>query len=325
MKSLFQFIALIVVLIILMVLSGTFYVVDETEQVIITQFGQPVGEPIQTAGLYLKIPLIQKVNVFEKRLLDWDGKVNEIPTRDKKLIIVDTNARWRIVDPLKFLQSVGDIRTGQARLDDIIDSYTRDLVSSHYLVEVVRNSNDLFERVGKKRAEEHKQDSGMTVEQDEALEEISVGRDKLTRLILEKCKEKVKLNFGIELVDVRIKRITYVRDVLVKVYDRMISERKRAAEEYRSEGQGKKFEIEGQMTKELKTITSEAYKTAEGIMGEADAQVIKIYAEAFGRDPEFYQFTKTLETYKETLDKNVTILLSTDSEYFQLLKSARKR
>ncbi|MDP7420282.1 MAG: protease modulator HflC, partial [bacterium] len=252
MKSLFQLTGIIILIVVIAVVSGTFYVVDETEQVIITQFGEPVGEPITAAGLHLKIPLIQQVNVFDKRLLDWDGKANEIPTRDKKLIIVDTNARWKIVDPLLFLQSVGDLRTAQARLDDIIDSVTRDLVSSHQLVEVVRNSNELLDRIEERKEKREKDENTEFTGSQEVLERIKDGREKLTADILEGCQKIVRDGFGLELVDVKIKRIIYVQEVLVKVYDRMVSERKRAAEQYRSEGQGKKAEIEGRMSKDLK-------------------------------------------------------------------------
>ena len=322
MKSLFQLTGIIILIVVIAVVSGIFYVVDETEQVIITQFGEPVGEPITAAGLHLKIPLIQQVNVFDKRLLDWDGKANEIPTRDKKLIIVDTNARWKIVDPLLFLQSVGDLRTAQARLDDIIDSVTRDLVSSHKLVEVVRNSNELLDRIEERKEKREKDENTEFTGSQEVLEQIKDGREKLTADILEGCQKIVRDGFGLELVDVKIKRIIYVQEVLVKVYDRMVSERKRAAEQYRSEGQGKKAEIEGRMSKDLKEITSEAFRKAEEIRGEADAKVTKIYADAYGKDAEFYRYLKTLETYVQTMDNNVLLLLSTDNDYLKLLQSA---
>ena len=297
----------------LAVLVSSLYVVDETQQVVITQFGEPIGEPISDAGLHFKVPFIQKANYFEKRLLEWDGSPNQIPTKDKKYIWVDTTARWRIADPLKFLQSVGNETGAHARLDDIIDSATRDAVTGLLLVEAVRNTNQLLER-----AVEAPEEEGLSTE--EALERIEVGRENLTRDILTQAQELVP-QYGIELIDVRIKRIDYVKEVREKVYERMISERKRAAEQYRSEGQGKKAEIDGQMAKELKSITSEAYRKAQEIEGEADAEAIKIYAEAYSRDPEFYSFLKTLETYKETIDKGSTIILSTDSAYFEYLKS----
>lgn len=300
----------VLLFLVLVVLVSSVYVVDETKQVVITQFGEPIGEPIVDAGLYFKRPFIQRANYFEKRMLEWDGRPNQIPTKDKRYIWVDTTARWRIADPLKFLQSVGNETGAHARLDDIIDSATRDAVTSHLLVEAVRNTNQLLERA----AEELKE-----LGTPEALERIEVGRENLTRGILMQAREMVP-QYGIELVDVRIKRIDYVKEVREKVFERMISERKRAAEKYRSEGQGKKAEIDGEMGKELKRITSEAYRTAQEIEGKADAEAIKIYAEAYSRDPEFYSFLKTLETYKETIDSGSTLILSTDSAYFEYLK-----
>jgi len=295
----------------IVVLRGTIYTVDETQQVVITQFGRPVGEPIKTAGLYFKRPFIQKANYFERRILQWDGSPNQIPTKDKRYIWVDTTARWRITDSLKFLQSVGNETGAHARLDDIIDSSTRDSITSHLLIEVLRNTNRLLER-----AEEAEEVLGA----EEALARIEVGREKLTREILKQAQELVP-QYGIELIDVRIKRINYVEEVRKKVYQRMISERNRVAEQYRSEGQGKKAEIEGEMEKELKRITSEAYRKAQEIEGKADAEAIKIYAEAYSKDPEFYSFVRTLETYKETIDERSTLILSTDSDYFEYLKS----
>ncbi|HDN85254.1 MAG TPA: protease modulator HflC, partial [Candidatus Aerophobetes bacterium] len=280
----------VVVIIGIIVLSSALYVVDETQQVVITEFGQPVGKPITRAGLYVKKPFIQKVNYFDKRLLVWDGVPTQIPTRDKKYIWVDTTARWRIVDPLKFLQSVGSERGAQARLDDIIDSATRDKITSYPLAEIVRNSNREFVT------------TEVFIQKEEEITNIKKGREAISREIL---KEAAKLvpQYGIELVDVRIKRLNYVEDVRKKVYTRMISERKRVAEQYRSEGMGKKAEIEGMREKELQKITSEAYKKAEIIKGQADAKATKIYADAFSKDPEFYSFLRTLESYQDTLNE----------------------
>lgn len=303
---------LIVILVVLglVVISSSVYVVDETQQVVITQFGKPIGEPIRTAGLRFKRPFVQKVNYFEKRILQWDGSPNEIPTRDKRYIWVDTTARWRITDPLKFFESVGNETGAHGRLDDIIDSATRDFITNHVLIEALRNTNRLLERG--EQAEE-------VLGAEEALDRIAVGREALTRGILKQAQQLVP-QFGIELIDVRIKRINYVEDVRRKVYDRMISERNRAAEKYRSEGQGKKAEIEGEMEKELDRIESEAYREAQEIQGDADAAAIKIYAQAYSKDPEFYSFLKTLETYKKTIDERTTIILSTDSDYFGYLR-----
>lgn len=303
-----------VVLLILIIVafgSGLIFKVDETQQVVITQFGKPVGKPITAAGLHFKKPIIQQAHYFEKRLLDWDGDPNQIPTKDKKYIWVDTTARWRIVDALKFLQSVGGEMTAHGRLDDIINSATRDVVTAHLLVEAVRNSNRILE------SEKEGEDVIVT---DEALERIAVGRELLEKAILEKSKVLAP-QYGIEIIDVRIKRVNYVEDVRNKVYDRMVAERKRAAEKYRSEGHGKAAEIEGQVAKELKLITSEAYRQAQIITGKADAEAISIYARAYSQDSEFYSFLKTLETYQNTIDEKSTVILTTDSDYYKYLKS----
>ena len=298
------------IIVVLAFASGALFIVDETKQVVITQFGKPVGEPITSAGLHFKAPFIQQAHYFEKRLLEWDGDPNQIPTKDKKYIWVDTTARWKIVDALKFLQSVGNEMSAHSRLDDIINSATRDAVTNHLLVDAVRDSNRILE--SKELGED-------AIFAEEALERIEVGRQQLTRAILEKTKVLAP-QYGIEIVDVRIKRVNYVEDVRNKVYDRMIAERKRAAEKYRSEGQGKSAEISGQVGKELKLITSEAYRQAQGIVGKADAEAIGIYAQAYNQDPDFYSFLKTLETYQKTIDENSTIILTTDSDYYKYLK-----
>lgn len=304
------FFVVLVILVIAAFGSGALFIIDETKQVIITQFGKPVGEPRTSAGLHFKTPFIQQAHYFEKRLLDWDGDPNQIPTKDKKYIWVDTTARWKIVDALKFLQSVGNEMAAHSRLDDIINSATRDAVTSHLLVEAVRNTNRILET---------KEEGEDIIVTEEALERLEVGRQQLTRAILEKAKVLAP-QYGIEIVDVRIKRVNYVEDVRNKVYDRMIAERKRAAEKYRSEGLGKSAEIQGQVSKELKLITSEAYRQAQGIIGKADAEAISIYAGAYGQDAEFYSLLKTLETYKNTIDENSTIILTTDSDYYKYLK-----
>ena len=302
-----------VVLVILVIAafgSGALFIIDETKQVVITQFGKPVGQPISSAGLRFKTPFIQQAHYFEKRILNWDGDPNQIPTKDKKYIWVDTTARWKIIDALKFLQSVGNEMGAHSRLDDIINSATRDAVTNHLLVDAVRDSNRILE--SKELGED-------AIFADEALERIEVGRQQLTRAILEKTKVLAP-QYGIEIVDVRIKRVNYVEDVRNKVYDRMIAERKRAAEKYRSEGQGKSAEISGQVGKELKQITSEAYRQAQGVVGKADAEAINIYAQAYSQDPDFYSFLKTLETYQKTIDEKSTIILTTDSDYYKYLK-----
>ncbi|GAI67568.1 unnamed protein product [marine sediment metagenome] len=302
----------IAIIAVLLAISGVLYIIDETRQVVITQFGKPIGEPVTEAGLHFKMPFIQQANYFEKRVLEWDGTPNQIPTKDKRYIWVDTTARWKIVDALKFLQSVGNEIGAHARLDDIIDSATRDSITSHKLVEVARNTNRILK-------EQQEAEEDRMKQSEEELEKIKIGREILTRGILREA-SKIVPQYGIELIDVRIKRINYVSDVQKKVFDRMISERKRAAEQYRSEGQGKKAEIEGRRGKELNQIRSEAYKIAEEIKGKADAEAIDIYANAYNKDPEFYSFLRTLETYKNTIDANTTVILSTDSEYLQYLK-----
>jgi len=292
-------------------LSGTAFIINEGQQVVITQFGRPVGRPITGAGLHFKIPFIQAAHYFEKRLLDWDGEPNQIPTKDKKYIWVDAVARWRITDALKFLQSVGNELGAQGRIDDIINSATRDIVTGHQLVEAVRNSNRILET---------KAEGDDLIVTDEALERIGDGRAKLEAAILERA-QVLAPQYGVAIVDVRVKRITYVEEVRNKVYDRMIAERKRAAEKYRSEGQGKSAEIEGQTAKALKQITSEAYRQAQIIMGKADAEATAVYASAYSRDPGFYSFIKTLDTYRTTIDDKSSVILTTDSDYFSYLKS----
>ena len=298
---------LVVIIIGLIILGGTLYTVDQAQQVIITQFGEPIGKPITEAGLHVKKPFIQKVNYFEKRLLAWDGLPTQVPTKDKRYIWVDTTARWRIVDPLKFLQTVGSERTALGRLDDIIDSATRNQITRHLLYELVRNSEREFV------------ETEVSLEIEDKIGEVKYGREKISRMILEEASRLVP-EFGIELVDVRIKRLNYVERVRQGVYARMIAERKRVAEQYRSEGQGKKAEIEGMREKEQQKITSQAYRRAQEITGKADAEATKIYAGAYSKDPEFYSFLKTLDTYKGTLDEKTWLLLTSDSDFYKYLK-----
>ena len=301
----------VVILGALVLAGGVFYVVNEAYQVVITQFGEPIGEPVTKAGLHLKTPFIQQAHYFDKRLIEWDGMPTQIPTKDKKFILIDEVARWRITDPLLFMQTVGNELGAMARLNDIIGSATRDVVTGHILQEAVRSSNRLLDE-----PIETGEDIILPAEVGERIEK---GRDELTRLILARASELVP-SYGIELVDMRVKRINYIEEVRQKIYDRMIAERKQAAEKSRSEGQGKRAEIEGQMEKELKRITSEAYRTAQEVKGQADAESTAVYAEAFNKDPEFYTFLKTLETYRSTVDDSSTLILTTDSDYFRYLK-----
>ena len=298
-------------ILVLATLSSTFYTVSEQEQVVITQFGEPIGQAISSPGLHAKIPFTQDVNVFDKRWLEWNGNPNQVPTRDKKYIWVETYARWRIANPLLFFQRLRDERGAQSRLDDIIDGETRNVIASHNLIEIVRVSNRAFE------AAEEAED----VMEAETMRQVELGRDKITRLILERASQ-VMPDYGIELVDVQIQRINYIETVQSKVFDRMISERKRIADRYRSEGQGKSAEIRGKKERELKVIESEAYKKTQEVMGGGDAKATAIYAEAYNRDRELYKFLRTMETYKTTIDKQSWLMLSTGADVFHYLQSA---
>ena len=313
MKNALSMITAAAVVVVALSLSGTFYVVAETEQVIVTMFGKPVGDAVSAPGLHLKIPVLQKANFFDRRFLEWDGDANQIPTRDKKFIWVDTYARWRITDPLLFFQRLRDETGAQSRLDDILDGETRDAVAKQDLVEIVRSTNREFLR----------SDDWVEGEEAEIFYQIEVGREKITREILANASKRT-LELGIELVDLRLKRINYVEEVRKKVYERMVSERRRIAEKYRSEGQGESARIRGQKERELKGITSEAYRQAQEIVGKADAEATKIYAEAYNQDPDLYRFMKTLETYRETMDEKSWMILTTDGEFFEYLKGVGK-
>jgi len=292
-------------------LYSALYTVSETEQVVITQFGEPIGQAITQPGLHVKVPFAQEANVFDKRWLEWNGNANQLPTRDKKYIWVETYARWRIANPLLFFQRLRDERGAQSRLDDIIDGDTRNVIANHNLIEVVRTSNRAFER-----AEEVED-----VMEAEAMRQVDLGRDKITRLILERA-SRVVPDYGIELVDLQIQRVNYIESVQTKVFDRMISERKRIADRHRSEGQGKSAEIRGKKERELKVIESEAYRKTQEIMGRGDAEATGIYAEAYGRDPELFRFLRTMETYHSTIDKDSWLVLSTDADLFRYMQSA---
>jgi membrane protease subunit HflC len=295
--------------------AGSAFIVDETEQVVITQFGKVIGSPKREPGLYFKIPVIQEANYFPKNLLQWDGNPGQIPTLDKTYIWVDTFARWRITDPVKFFQTVNNTVSALARLDDIIDPAVRNFITSFRLIETVRRSNrelDTFE-IGMESVKKEFQSSLS----------ISAGRELIMKGILEQAQPKLA-QFGIELVDVKIKRINYVKEVRESVYGRMIAERKQIAEKFRSEGHGEAQKITGEKERDLKRITSEAYRKAQEIKGKADAEATRIYAQAFGADPSFYSFAKTLEVYNESLSKDSSLVLSTDSELFKYLKGYSK-
>jgi modulator of FtsH protease HflC len=293
------------------VLYDSAFTVSETEQVVITQFGRIVGDAIKDPGLKFKLPFIQQTHVFNKNILEWDGEPGQIPTLDKTFIWVDAFARWRIVDPIKFFQTVNNRLNAVGRLNDIIDPAVRNFITSHKLIDAVRKSNRELDtaEVGLEDLEKKPQ-SHYT---------ITIGREKITQGILDQAQPKVD-QFGIELVDVKIKGINYVEEVRKSVYDRMIAERKQIAEKFRSEGKGEAQKVLGQKDKELQQITSEAYRIAQELKGKADAEATQIYAAAYGLDPDFYSFLQTLEVYNDSLDKSSSIVLSTDSELMKYFK-----
>lgn len=302
----------VVAFIAFIVLSSALFTVKETEQVVLTQFGKPVGKPIKTPGLKLKMPFVQDVHAFDKRFLEWDGDPNQIPTKDKRFIWVDSYARWRITDPLLFFQRLRDEQGAQSRLDDILDGETRNTIAKHELIDLVRSTNRPFV-VAEDIAE---------LSQPEAAERVEFGRDKLTDEVLQNARRRTG-DLGIEVLDFRIKQINYVDEVRQEVYARMISERKRIAERYRSEGAGEAARIAGEKERELRVIESEAYRAAQEVRGKADAAAADIYAAAYNRDPEFYRFLKSMGTLEESFDAETMLLLSTDSELLRYLNAAR--
>ncbi len=305
----------LVVVLIILAAGGiylSYFIVNERQQVIITQFGKPVGKPVTKPGIYFKVPFMQEANYFDRRFLEWDGNPNQIPTKDKRFIWVDTYARWRIADPLLFFQRVRDERGAQSRLDDILDGETRNAIANNNLVELIRSSNRTYQ------IDEELLDS----DEGDALLKIQYGRDQITRSIISAAAPRT-LELGIELLDLQFKRINYVEEVQRKIFERMISERKRIAEKFRSEGQGEASKILGEKARELKKIQSEAYKTAQEIIGKADAEATAIYASAYNRTAEsreFYRFIKTMETYKTTLSDKDWLFLSTKGDFFGYLQ-----
>ena len=296
---------------ILVVLSSATYQVHETNQVIITQFGQPIGEAKTEPGLHFKVPFIQKTNYFEKRFLEWDGSPNQVPTKDKRFIWVDTYARWRIVDPLRFFERLRDERGAQSRLDDILDGETRNSVARYDLIELVRSNN-------------RNPDDVLVESEEEAaiLEGIEMGRGNIAAEILATSAQRTE-DFGIELLDLRLKRINYVEEVQQDVFARMIAERQRIAEEFRSEGEGEAARIAGERDLELLRIQSEAYREAEELRGVADGAATAVYGDAYNADPDFYAFTKSMETYEATMDSTTMFILGTDNELLKYLEQPR--
>ena len=312
-----QIATLVIVVIGSYVLMSSIYTVNEVEQMIITQFGKPVGEPVTTAGLKFKVPFVQEVNPIDKRVLEWDGNPSDMPTKDKLYISVDLFARWRITDPLQYFLRLRDERSAQSRLDDILGSETRNAIAKHELIEIIRTTKD---RVPLRDTfltdAERKLDMGSLVP-------IQKGRKLVEQEIFAAAAEKVRV-FGIELLDIRFKRINYNESVRPKIYDRMISERRQIAERFLSEGNGEAARIRGNRVRDLNKIQSEAYRQVEEIRGVADAKATEIYAKAYNRSPEavaFYEFTRTMQSYISTIDENTTLVLTTDSDLFKFLKS----
>ena len=299
------------------------YTIDEREQAILTQFGKPIGDPIKEPGLHFKLPFVQRVNRFDKRWLEWDGEVDEMRTSEKTPILVDSYARWRIVDPLTYFLRMRNEETAQSRLDDVIESETRNVLASNALIEVVRATNrelplgtDVSLPIDGAAPEGRKPGTHKVVTQ------VTIGREKLTRMVLERVQKTVP-EYGIEVVDLRLQRVNYTPSVEQKVFERMISERKRIASRYRSEGQGESARILGRLTEDLKRIESEAYRQVQEIEGGADARATAIYARAHNLDPELYRMLKSLESYQAAVDTDTTMVLSTDSDFFRALKSIR--
>jgi len=328
------------ILLVLLVLAGfaifnSVFVIREGEQALITQFGKIVGKPISEAGLHWKVPLIQDVRIFDKRILSWDGDPNQIPTKDKKYILVDTTARWRIIDPVLFAQTVQNEAGVRARLDGILDGVTRDIVSRHNLVEAVRNTNTILDRVNAKQEQSKVAAPDQVGESDPPLleveeeisgeiEAIQVGRERLSDAIHERARTELT-SLGVDLIDVQFRRIAYETSVEGKVFSRMISERQRIAEKIRSLGKAEEARIKGKMNRDLREIESNAYRKSEEIRGRADAEAMTIYADSLGRDPEYYSFLRTLEAYKKSLADKSELIISTNSEFLSFLKRQEQK
>lgn len=296
------------IIVIVLVFGGVFYIVNESEQVVITQFGKPIGDPVTTPGLKIKKPFLETANYFDKRFLAWDGEPKQVSTRDKRFININTYARWRISDPLQYAKRLFDESKALTRLGSVLEGATQNAIANHDLIELVRSSNR--EYIGNNEEDNEQSSKEKTI--------IKNGRDELTREILNLAKNSTK-DLGIEILDFQFKRINYVPEVRSKVYERMISERKRIAEEFRSQGAGQAARISGQKDRDLKEITSDAYRRSQEIKGRADAKAANIYAAAYNKDPSFYRFMKTMEVYKKTLDKETVLVLSTDGEFLKYL------
>lgn len=316
MKRFIPILIIPILLLALLAFSMCAYTVPETEQVVITQFGKPVGDPVTAAGLHLKLPIVQDVNRIQKRVMEWESSMDQVPTEDKLFIALDTYARWRIDKPLLFFQSLHDENSAQSRLDDILDGETRNSVANHSLIELVRTDKG-------RRPAQGQATTSATVPLDVKWQSIEVGRDDIAHEIYVSAKEKLA-GLGIELIDIRFKRINYNKEVQKKIFERMISERTQIVEKFRSEGQGEAARIGGEKKRKISEIESEAYRKVQEIMGKADAEATNIYAKAYNQSPaayEFYQFQKTMETYLTTLDKSTSLILSTNGDYFKFMKN----
>jgi membrane protease subunit HflC len=309
-----QITILVTIGIVLILIRSSTYIVNEWQQAIITQFGKIIGEPIAEAGIHFKVPFIQDVRYFDKRILNWDGEPAQVPTKDKKFIHVDTTARWRIVDPVTYLQTVQNEQRAIRRITSIIDGKIKTVISNNNLVETVRNTNAILEKAQDLREQEGDVDERVTGE----IEAIEKGREQLSHQITKQARAEIE-SLGIDLIDVLIRRIAYEKSVESKVFDRMISERTRIAEKIRSIGKGEEAKIGGQMNLELKKIESEAYRRSQGIRGQGEAKAIAIYADSMKQDPDFFGFIRTLDAYKKTMPGRANLILGTDSEFFRLL------
>jgi len=321
MKQVKQFILLLFLAAALFLVYSSLYTVSEVEQVIITQFGKPVGKPVTTAGLKFKLPFVQETNPIDKRILEWDGSPSDMPTKDKLYISVDLFARWRITDPLQYFLRLRDERSAQSRLDDILGSETRNAVAKHKLIEIIRTTKDRQPVRDAMLSEAEKELKIGT------LVPISKGRKLVEKQIFDEAAKKVRV-FGIKLLDIRFKRINYNESVRPKIYERMVSERRQIAERFLSEGKGEAARIRGNRVRDLNKIESEAYRKVEEIRGLADAKATEIYSTAYNKNAQsvaFYEFTRTMQAYSSVIDEETTLVLSTGSDLFKFLKGMDER
>ena len=312
MGKFFSVLITVFIFVIVLIFGGAFYIVNESEQVVITQFGKPVGNPITTPGLKLKKPFLETANYFDKRFIAWDGEPKQVSTRDKRFININTYARWRISDPLQYAKRLFDESKALTRLGSVLEGATQNAIANHDLIELVRSSNRDY--VSGQVNSDEKSNKEKAI--------IKSGRDELTKEILALAKESTK-DLGIEILDFKFKRINYVPEVRQKVYERMISERKRIAEEFRSQGAGESARISGQKDRDLKEITSDAYRRSQEIKGRADGEAANIYAGAYNKNPSFYRFMRTMEIYRETLDDETVLVLSTEGEFLKYLGTTK--